>query len=111
MASPSRNEVAESPLEQWAGEKVPYAFDFSRERTEGLTTVTSPVVRCYDVSGLRETDVSATVIAAGSPSVSGATVTTTAIQNLTAGRTYRLECQVDSGGGRYILWARIRATP
>jgi len=104
----SDREVPESPVEQGAGEKVKYTFDFA---TWGIGSPVNPTLTIWDVTGDVREDVTATALPSGAPSVAGSVVTTPLVQSLVAGHQYRMDCAVeDSDGQEKDAYCIINAT-
>lgn len=102
-------EVLESPKVQGTSEARAYSFDFS---ASGVTTIAGvPTVTLYDWSVDPPLDVSASKLS-GATAPASALVATMAgvVQDLEAGKEYRLFCRATHDGGQVTeLFCRIRA--
>lgn len=95
-------QIDQSPL--WQGEDEEIAYDIDTAAWGGGPT--NEDVKLYTFDGDSYTDVSG-VNLSGAASVAGDVITTPTVKSLTAGTTYRLEVQFDSGGDTYEAFAYI----
>ncbi len=97
-------EVAESPVTQGPTEAIAYSLTVP----SGRATLTSLVNTVYDITDADNiTDVTSSVTT-GSASASGSVYTTKKIRLLTAGNTYRVDCQyTDTSGNVFCPYFRI----
>lgn len=100
----SQRRVWNSPLTQAPAEIIAYIFDFAK-----WGTPTTADVKIYDIENDAFTDVTATHMPAGSPSINGDEVTTPQVINLVAGHRYRLLCEVTIDGNTMSAYCDIGA--
>lgn len=70
---------------------------------------TSPSVKVYQVDGTTYTDVTSTVMPAGSATVSGDDILLPVLKSLTAGYLYRVEVKFSIGSAVYEVWFEVLA--
>lgn len=100
-------EVRESPKDQGTAESRAYSFDFS---ASGVTSIEgTPTVVLYDWSGATPEDVSDEKLSDPAAPASGTVVTMSGkVEQLEAGKEYRLACRVTHDGGQASeLFCRI----
>lgn len=86
-------EVEQGPQSHTTSEELAYKIDV----VDWVASPASPVVdRVMDLTTL--TDVKATVMPSGLPTVAGAVITLPVLKSLTAGKSYRVEVTFTDGG-------------
>lgn len=93
-------EVINSPIVQGEDEQIAYTLT----TTTWGSSPTSPAVSIYDSNNVD----SSSDLLTGSPSVNGDVITTSTVQSLTAGNTYRLDIQFTSGGNVFEAYCTIK---
>jgi len=105
MTVKSIREANESPLTQAAGSTATRTYTYD---TSANGTPTNPAVQVYATSDL-STSVKATVMPAGSPSVTDDIITLPPLTALTAGVSYRVDITYTIGANVYIDYFIVNA--
>lgn len=111
----SRLFVKGSPIEQATGEDKSYAIDFG-PLSSTITSVTSPAVAVFDMTGLEDndstgSDLAATLMPTGSHSAAGDTVTIKRLTLLKLNHRYFVRCRAtDQDSNVHEAWLEVRCT-
>lgn len=98
-------EIVEGKQSQGSTEEVTYTITFPA--SWGVPTAPSVIVYSVSLSTAALTNVTATVMPAGSASASSQVVTLPELKSLTAGVLYRVLVTVTSGANVFTVWADI----
>lgn len=98
-------QMLEQDLSQGLDEEIIYSFS----STPWGSSPTSIAAKAFDVTNDNRTDVTATVLPAGSASAAGDVISLPVLKALTYGHIYRIEVLFTSGGNKYEPFFFVRA--
>lgn len=96
----SVREIKEGRQEQGIEEEITYTLTVPT--SWGVPTTDAPTVKVYSYTSQTYSDVTSTVIPAGSASVTDQVITLPEIKSLTEGITYRVEVKFNTSGGNVL---------